>query len=206
MTDYNNEYFFLRRPADEGLPYPQPDEDTAELNYMFEVLPLGSRPLKFFNGMADMQKEQGIRPYKGAPEVMFVGSDLLVSDRVREKLLPLEVPRLALQPAIYVDDDGKWHETFWYLTFIDRFDCWDRDQSDYDRDDPIDIGGTQLFDVYSFKLNEKLLDKTPLQERLLFKMGGVNPAPVTVHKSLAGVFRSAGQGACELQAVADFEG
>lgn len=206
MTDHSNDYFFLRRPADEGLPYPQPDEETAKLNFMFEVMPLGSRPLSFFNGMADMQKERRVRMYKGAPELMFVGSDLLASERVREKLLPRELSNLALQPAVYVDDEGKRHESFWYLTFTRRFDCWDRDRSEYDRDDPIELGGMQLFNVYSFKLKEKLLDSTPLQERLLFKMGGVNPAPVTVHKSLAGVFRSMGQGVCELQSLANFEG
>jgi hypothetical protein len=206
MANYEADYLFLRRPTDEALPYAQPDANTAELNYMFEVMPAGSTPLTFFNGMAAMQRERRIRPYKGAPEVLFVGSDLLVSDRLRGKLLPFDIPNLAIQPAIYVDDDGRWHDGFWYLTFTDRFDCWDRDLSDYDRDDPIELGGMQLFDVYSFKLDGRLLDNTPLQERLLFKMGGVNPAPVTVHKSLAGVFRSLGPAVCELQSVADFEG
>lgn len=203
MSDLAQQYFFLIRPDNEALPYLQPTDETANLNFRFEQMPLGMKPLMFFNGIADMQKENKIAPLKSLPDILFSGTDLVVRDRIREKLLKADIPNLAPQASIYIDEKDKWHEDYWYLTFTDRLDCWDQDRSDY-RGKPLTIGGMDLYSVYEYKLDEDLLAKTPLKDRLLFKMGGVNPAPVTVHKSLAGFFRTGSDAALQVVAVEEW--
>ena len=203
MSDFAQQYFFLNRPNNEALPYLQPTDETANLNFRFEQMPLGTKPLMFFNGIADMQKENKIAPLKVLPDVLFSGTDLVVRDRIREKLLEADIPNLALQASIYIDEEGNWHEDYWYLTFTERFDCWDRDKSEY-RAKPLQIGGMELYSIYEYKLDEELLAKTTLKDRQLFKMGGVNPAPVTVHKSLAGIFRSVPDEALQIVPVEEW--
>ncbi|MEJ7807501.1 MAG: hypothetical protein WKG03_16450 [Telluria sp.] len=93
-----------------------------------------------------------------------------------------------MHPAIYIDDRDNWHEDYWYLTFTELFDCWDRQLSDTSTS-CIEAGGEKIYDVYEYVLDKDLLDKTPLEKRLLFQMGGTVDAFVFCHESIAGLFR-----------------
>ncbi len=150
-----------------------------------------TKPLIFFNGASDFQKSNHIRPSDPAPDILFSGSDVLVKDEVRDKLLPLEIPNLAIQPAIYIDHKNNWHEDYWYLTFTELFDCWDRERSSY-RPKPIDFDGVKIYNVRQYSLNDDLLDETPLESRRLFKMGGTLDGFVVVHVSIASWFGLSG--------------
>lgn len=204
MSKYDSEYFFVQRSSDDRLPYLTPTPDTAVFDFRAHVLPFGSKPLMFRNGDADPPK--GLPPKSALPEVLFSATDLLVSDRIRERLLHLDLPSLSLQPSIYVDEWDRWHENYWFLTFVRRFDCWDRTESDYEKDSPLKVGGEELFDVYAYRLDEDLLDKTPLPARLLFKMGGVNPPPVTIHQSIAGVLKPDANRTFDLVRLSEWQG
>jgi len=65
-------------------------------------------------------------------------------------------------------------------------DCWDKRKSDY-INDPI-LGGEndndKYYEVLKFSLNEDMLGSIPLEERLLFKMGGALNAMLTCHESI----------------------
>lgn len=45
------------------------------------------------------------------------------------------------------------------------------------------------FSAYAYQINEEIIKKTELKNRLLFKMGGYLSAHITVHKSIASIFR-----------------
>lgn len=191
MQDFNKEYYLIVMDMDERNPSMTPDEDTANRSFSYQELPLGTKPLIFHDGALDWKLRKGIAPLKNPPELLFCGTDVLVQDGLREKLLDMEIPNLALQPSIYIDHQDQWHENYWYLTFLERFDCWDRKASDYERE-PITIGNVALYSVYEYSLNQELLAKTPLKDRLLFKMGGTSPAPVLAHVSVAKYFNKSG--------------
>jgi hypothetical protein len=181
---YEDEYYFIRKPlSSPHLPSLQPDQDTANRNYDFEVLPLGQAPLKFHNAWKEECRDKGIKTT--VPDVMFDGTNLVVNNKIRERLFDLDLPNLSIYPAIYVDDQDAWHEDRWYLTFPERFDCWDRETSDYEKDvPPVRLGGEEYHQIYSFKFNSRLMSKTPLKERLLFKLGGSIDAYVVSHLSV----------------------
>lgn len=198
MSKYDQDYYMIVLPRQDDLktnvfPFLTPNDDTAKLPYEHSLLPVGSKPLIFTNGGADYNKKYGRTTIKQPPEVLFSGAYPLVSGSMREKLLGFEMPNVAMQPAIYIDDWGTWYEDYWFMTFFDRFDCWDRAKSDFAQGrPPIQLGGMSLYQVYQFSLDEQVLDATPLEQRRVFQMGGSIDPFVFAHRSVAGLFTRAG--------------
>lgn len=198
MSKYDVEYnvIVLPRQHDQRrdvLPFLTPDDATSKLPFEHSVLPVGGKPLMFRNGATDYNTKYGRTTIKRPPEVLFAGAHPIVSGALREKLLPVDLPNLALQPAIYIDDWGTWHEDYWFMTFLSRLDCWDRARSEYSQSTPpLNVGGIDFYQVYQFSLDEKVLDATPLEERLIFQMGGSLDPFVFAHRSVAGHFTRAG--------------
>ena len=202
---YEREYFFIQPPASSPrVPFLNPDLNTSRRNYSFEALPLGQAPLTFQNANSAENRLRGIR--SATTDVLFDGTDLVVRDKIRKRLLDYEIPHLHVYPAIFIDDADKWHEDFWFLTFTERWDCWDRATSDYEQEaPPMQLGGVAYFQVYRYSFDQALMDKTPLSERLLFKLGGTLDAHIVAHESIVGkVFGSSGDNGAEYIRVSDF--
>lgn len=108
-----------------------------------------------------------------------------------------------MHSAIYIHDDEKWHEDYWFLTFTERFDCWDRTNSSYDPE-PIEFGGYRLYEIYSYSFNQEAVSRVPLEHRLLFKMGGTTEGLVVCHKTLAPLFRSSENNGARLVFVPEY--
>lgn len=202
MSEYDNEYFFIEKPKESPqFPSLVPDTNTEDLNFRFEAMPFGSPPLVFYNGWREKRRKDRIKEVPA--DVLFEGSNLVVHTKIREELLGLEIPHLSMHPAVFIDKDDKWHEDYWYMCFTQQFDCWDRDNSTFE-DEPVEMGGMKLFSVYTYSLNKKLLDETPLPERLLFKMGGTQDGYVVCHQSIVRIFRRDGTSGATLTPVADY--
>jgi len=188
MSQFDREYFFVGLDANDlRFPSLTPDEDIVLKPYETEVL---QKPLIFYNGRLEMSLEAKVMPVDPPPDILFCGSDLVVRERLAKELDGMEIPNLAIQPVIYRDHKKKWHEDYWFLTFTKRFDCWDRERSYYEPK-PVFTDPTR-YDVLGYVLNEKLLQETPMRERLLFKMGGALLSPVLAHKSIVELFRMPG--------------
>jgi hypothetical protein len=185
-----NEYFFILEPEDERIPFLTPDEDTSAKQYDWEMQPLGAKPLIFYNGAYEIQQRKRIVPINPPLDILFSGNNLVVVDRIAYRLRDLEIPNFAIQPAIYIDHKDNWHENYWFLTFTTRFDCWDRESSTYEPE-PHDTE-PPLYSMYTYSLNEELLQKIPLADRRLFKMGGTTDGFIVAHKSIVNLFRVKG--------------
>ena len=191
MPKFDNEYFFIRLHDDDRLPRMTADMDTGARPFRTTRLPPGEKPLIFRNGLYETQRENRIKPMNPPPEILFHGYDIMVKSDVREALLPYEIPNLSMYPAIYIDHKDVWHEGYWFLTFLKEFDCWDRQNSKYRKDrEPIDEDDGYL--VYRYSLNDELLENTPLAARRLFLMGKTSLPRVTVHRSIAHLFKRSG--------------
>jgi hypothetical protein len=108
-----------------------------------------------------------------------------------------------MHPAVYIDDNDKWHEDYWYLTFTKIFDCWDRHTSDYSNISTINLNNLEYYNVFNFSLDEKKIDTAGSAEKVLFKMGGSIDALVTCHKSMVSLFSSGANGT-EIIPIAEF--
>lgn len=202
---FENEYFFIRKPKGRpDLPYLNPDLDTSKRNYDFEALPLGQAPLRFYNENRQQNRIDGVTSM--TPNILFEGFNLVVRDKIRERLLDLDVPHVHLYPSIYIDNEERWNEDYWYLTFTREFDCWDRELSDYERSDPpVELGGAKYHQVYSYRFQPELMKRTPLEQRLLFKMGGSLDAFIVAHESIIGkVFGRPSENGADYIRVSDF--
>ena len=165
--------------------------DTGVRPYLSSRLPIGEKPLIFHNGYYETQRENRLRPMDPPPDILFSGSNIMVKSDVREALLPYEIPNLSMYPAIYIDHRDVWHEGYWFLTFIEKFDCWDRKHSKYREElDPLD--DDDGYYVRRYSLNDELLENTPLEQRRLFLMGKTMLPLVTVHRSIASLFERSG--------------
>lgn len=204
MTHYNDDYFFIRKPKNNKLlPFLQPDLDTEGRRFRFEAQAAGYPPLVFFNAWKEQNLKQGVRSL--SPAVLFEGDDLVVSTAIREALLQAEIPDLVMHRAIYIDDQEQRHENYWFLTFTKWLDCWDRCTSTYEQDDPpVRLGGFELHQIYEYSLNPDVLDQIPLQQRLLFKLGGSLDGFIVCHKSLAALFKANGQSGAELTRITEY--
>jgi hypothetical protein len=190
MSAFGKDYYFILSPDVDGLPSLTPDEDTNEKPYTYKALPMGSKPLIFYSGGLDWQREHGVTPMDTPPDIIFAGSNLVVCNKISDKLWNLEIPNLAIQPAIYIDHKKKWYENYWFLTFTAKFDCWDRAKSFYDPD-PVSTEPPS-YEIVTYSLNEQLLKDTPLPDRLLFKMGGTTDGFIVVHQSIMELFQVKG--------------
>lgn len=184
---YDQDYFILREAENDAIPEMTPDAATANLPYSRRVMPAGGKPLMFHNGLLDWQKRRGVTPLDPPPGVLFDGTAPLVDDERAEKLQALSLPNIALNAAIYIDHKDEWHENYWYVAFLEKFDCWDRELSE--TPDPPDDPAPVLDKLV---LDDALLDRTPLEQRLLFKLGGNALGKVIAHYSVASIFKSSG--------------
>jgi len=203
---FDDEYFIITQPRQDDvrhdlLPDLGPDEDTAALNFRYEALPLGSKPLKFRNSAKSFRDRRGMTTMKVPPDVLFDGDNPVVRSRIRDKLLALNIPHLAIQPAIYLDDWGTWHEDYWYLTFLETFHCWDPKKSELgERVKAVD---EYLYTMYRVSLDEAVMRSTPLEQRLLFQLDTL-PGLVLAHRSVAGFFRGGGSSGALVVSLQDY--
>ncbi|MEO9384016.1 hypothetical protein [Chromobacterium phragmitis] len=202
MTHLTNDYYFITFKSFEGRPTLGPDEDTDLLNFDTEnVTSDFRRPLFFTNTAAEAYKNARFNPTP--PDIIFYGSNFIVSDHIYQKLAELNIPNLILQPTVYIDSYENWHEDYWYLTFTSEYDCWSRGKSEYDPD-PMNLNGKDYFSIYNYQLDEDILINTNLNDRLLFKMGGDLSGHIVVHKSIASIFRTNNMDGAVLVPIADY--
>ena len=192
MPKFDNDYFFIHSQPDERIPIMTADKDTGARPYRSSRLPPGEKPLIFHNGYYETQRENRIKPMNPPPEILFSGFNIMVKSDVREALLPYEIPNLSMYPAIYIDHKDVWHEGYWFLTFLEEFDCWDRQNSEFDNEDEDLLDEDDGYYVYRYSLNDELLENTPLAARRLFLMGKTMRPVVTVHRSIAHLFKRSG--------------
>lgn len=205
MRKYDKEYYFIESSDDESNPLLTPDDATADRKFRYEAQVIGAKPLIFFNGMKEYQRKNGIPSLNEPPAILFSGSNPVVLAPVKEALLKLNIENMHICPTIYMHDDKKMYPDYWFLAFSERFDCWDRNNSDYDQEiPPIRLGGFDLEQVYTFSLNENIFDRTPLKRRLLFQMGGSLSALFVCHESLIPLFESSRKSGVKITSVSDF--
>jgi hypothetical protein len=204
--EFDDDYFIVTQPREDAetndlLPDLAPDENTAALNFRREAIPVGHKPLIFKNSAKAFRDRRGMTNMKTPPDVLFDGDNPLVRSHIREKLLALNIPNLVLQPSIFVDDWGKWHEDYWYLTFLEPFHCWDRSKSDVG--ERIKVVDEYIYTIYQVSLDEEIMKATPLQQRLLFQLDTL-PGLVLAHRSVAGFFRAGGQSGALVVSLEDY--
>ena len=179
MTNYNNEYFIVKPNYDDSQMVIRIHEKSNHRFYGCEHL-LPEAPLFFEPGFQEENKEMGIIPNK--TDIMFGAGSFIINNTIREEMIKYDFQGIQFYPAVLIDTDGSWDESYWFLNIWQDLDCWDREKSVYDPiEEDWDEDDTMIDQYY---LNPTVLDKIPEENRLLFKMGGETNKYIFMHKTL----------------------
>ena len=179
MTNYNDEYFIIEPDSEDTQMVINIHEKSSHRFYDSECL-LPGAPLFFEPGFQERNQRLDITPNK--TDIMFDASSFIVNDAIREEMIKYDFQGMQLYPAVFIDTDDSWDESYWYLNIWQDLDCWDREKSVYD---PIEEDWDEddtMVDQYF--LDAAVLDKIPEENRLLFKMGGETHSYIFMHKTL----------------------
>ncbi|UTH76594.1 hypothetical protein [Chromobacterium sp. IIBBL 290-4] len=198
MNSYDEEYYFICYKSAEDRPVLAAQENTATLTDISKIDSNKKISMRFFNGTANETNKSLFK--KTPPDILFYGSDIVVKGNTHEEIKALDIPNLVTHPAIYIDQNDAKHGDYWFLNFTKKFDCWDRDRSFY-APDPLTGFGDIRHEVINYHLNSKILEKTKIDDRRLFKMGASTEGWIVAHKSIANLFKISG---VELVLIRDF--
>lgn len=122
MTTYEDQYYLVNKKYDESTLYLTPTENTATRDFHLKKIPNGEEPLFFENAYKENDKKNGIsRPLRKA---MMWSTDLLVDGKIKEDLEQYDINGLQLYPAVVIDDNGDYHENYWFLIYIKNLMLW----------------------------------------------------------------------------------
>ena len=184
MIDFMQEYFILERPDNDRLPLLVPDANTEAMKYWDEKFKYKGTPL-FFNDQYKQSRGDDYLP-PVVHYLLFLHDDIIIDGKAKQ----IMVDELAIQgvnfvPSVFINEE--WLEDYWYLQGIDEIDCWCRNKSDYN---PKPRRSTGWHYVYKYVLNSSILEKIPLEKRMVFKMGGVSMPIICVHSSIVETMKS----------------
>jgi len=187
ITNYNEQYYFIFNDY-ENASYLTPLKKTEDRNWSFEKLSWADGPVYFENGFKEEDKLAG----KKHPinDLMDIAGHYLIHKRVFDDVQLLEIDNLQFFPAVYIDDDDHWHEQYMLLNIYGKLDCIDFDKSEIydDDDDDDDLIIEEKSFVDKFYLSEKVLDKIPEENRLIFTIDKSVMPHTFVHQKIKDIF------------------
>lgn len=179
MNQFDESYHIAFHTNDNRHPRLTPTKGSGDV--IFDGGEFSGAPLYFVNGYRD--EDIAANRVEQIGDVLFNGTDLVISEKIKNHLEQFEVVNLQLYPAIYIDNNDKWHDSYWYLNFTEEWDCWDRKHSIYtppeDPSDPYDYA-----EIEKYSLDSNILSGISEEERLIFKIGGASVSYVFVHQRI----------------------
>lgn len=184
MSEYDKDYFIVLEKERPFFPTLSPTEETLDRPFGLQPLVRG-KPLMFVDGFRDKHLKDGVQ--EQIEDVLFCASNIIVKDRIKDRLSALDIADLELFPAVYIGNDEKWHDDFWFVNIYTRWDCWDRQNSTY-RSTFKEADPDSLAKVKKYSLNSDLISSVPEKQRMLFKIGRARGQYLFCHKAIADVF------------------
>ncbi|ELK8587305.1 TPA: hypothetical protein KDX64_000621 [Vibrio vulnificus] len=163
---YDHEYYIMSPDYDvEGYSV-IPSDSTSLRRFHYRELVYGEPALRFSTKNGQTLDED--------VEMLFCTPSFIISEDLKE-VFDDGVYGGKLYPAII----NNTKHSYFLINIYEALDCWDRNRSVYEHDDPDDEPH-----VIKYSLNHVILDEIPESDRLVFKMGGDDLAPIVVHKTI----------------------
>ena len=204
MNKYNEQYYLLFNSAKQPS-YLKPLRKTVDRDYEYKKLQLAGGPAFFENAYKEENRKAGIK--QPIYDLMDSSGHYLISDRLYEKMKHFDIANMQFFPAVFIDDDDQWHENYVLTNYYDLLDCLDIENStiteldddddedddyeddDYEDDDEDDdYEEEELHIVKEFCLSEKILDKIPEEQRLIFSIAKTTDTYIFVHQKIKDIF------------------
>jgi len=180
MTNYNEQYYILFGDTSNGASHLRPSSNTVDRSYTYVKLNLSGGPTFFYNSFAEEDKKAGIK--HPILDVMDADGWFLFSNRLYQQMATFEINGMQLFPAVFIDDNKKYHENYFLTNFYEELDCLDVDKSNIrskrERRNRITYNVKELF------LSNEILDKIPEEQRLMFRIDKVGDGHILVHQKI----------------------
>ncbi|MWP50470.1 MULTISPECIES: DUF1629 domain-containing protein, partial [unclassified Gilliamella] len=155
------EYYIIDRAGDNAYPFIGAQDDS------FHTMMYPRTKTRIEN--PEMVSYKYCEPIPRKPVIgdYFSEPDSIVSKKIAEVLAPLDIKGIQLIPAKIETNTGDILEDYFYIHIYNYLKAVDREKSKckVDRYDP-----NLLRWIDRFELDRKVLEKIPLEERLVFKL------------------------------------
>jgi hypothetical protein len=186
MSIYEEQYYIVSKQYDENTLYLRALDRTENRDYDFEKLRFGEEPLFFENAYKDEDKAAGlIRPLKKAH---MNSTYLIVDDSIKGDLEGYDISGFQFYPAVIIDDDGNYHENYWFFNIYNEYDFLDCEGSEIKNYKP----GAKRNKVVKYKLDDEKLQAVSEESRLIFMMPNTDQRTTYVHQKVVDVFEKHG--------------
>jgi len=98
----------------------------------YQKLNLVDGPMMFHNNYKEDDQKEGIK--KTIPDILLKINQLIIPKIFMKFLCNFDIQGIELFPAIYIDDDDKWHENLWVVHCYEGLNCLDIENSEIDFD------------------------------------------------------------------------
>ncbi|WP_160112167.1 imm11 family protein [Aquimarina sp. AU58] len=204
-NNFNDEYYVCKVYSDEQQIALMPTDGTAQRNYSYNKLVLGQKPLFFTNAFREEDKNS--RVLIPLTDVMFDSSSFIITTKLKDELSEFDTLNLQYYPAVYIGDDGKWHENYWYLNFYGMIDCLDKELSVLDEIEGMDELDEEdrYLEVLKYSLDIQVLEKIEEDNRLIFQIAGTSIRQVFMHKKIVDIFKNINASGIKFTKVSEYE-
>jgi hypothetical protein len=187
MQNYNDQYYVCVSPEGEERIFPKTNQRTKSADYSYTKQKEGSAPFFFDNAYKEDDLAEGNQ--WPIPDILVSNKNVLIVDKLYDKLMGIKINGLQLHSAVYIDDNDDWNENYWFLIFYERLDCWDRERSIILKKERALNGSSTIIPakVEQFYLDGRVLDQIPEEQRLMFTMGGVVNKFVFFHQKIVDI-------------------
>ncbi|MGF1724783.1 imm11 family protein [Photobacterium nomapromontoriensis] len=174
MNNYEEQYYrVFEVPFRETYLHLKASLDTGRRRYSFTKLDFGDGPIFFINA------DKGEMPFIVSDFILH-GFFPVVSKKIADKLMSLNINNFQLFPAVLIDDDEQWHEEFFFFNAYENLDCIDFKRSeilDYSPDD-------SRHEVIQYKFKNEVLDSIQLENRLIIRPEKVAGGGLLIHEKI----------------------
>lgn len=174
MSNYEEEYFILiSTPFRRQFLDLRATLETGRRHHTYEQLDYGDGPIFFENS------------YKGEVPFYLANAQMdaiypVVSKDIAEVLNKYQIDGFQLFPSVIIDDDGEWHEEFYFFNLYKPLDCVDFEHSVVRSYKP----NSRRNEVLEYKLRSDILDVIPQENRLIIRLDRVVGGAIIVHEKI----------------------
>ncbi|MGF1743316.1 hypothetical protein L4C34_20180 [Vibrio profundum] len=175
MNTFEDEYYFLiDTPFRKSFLELVGIKGAGDRFYEWAQLDYGDGPLFFGQAFKEAM------PFK-LSNVQMDGGVPVVCKKIAEVIDQYNIDGFQLFPSIIVDDNGEWHEDFYYFNCYEELDCVDFKKSEVEDYEPDSLMGHV---VLKFKLRADVLEAIEEEKRMVIMLGNVLGPSLLVHKKL----------------------
>jgi hypothetical protein len=162
------EYYRVHRDNDDSIPILA--SDSGNPSYLYDEQPIGDPKLMLFKLGKPVPKKPKMADYLSSPSC-------IISRKLLDVLDPLKVEGIQLLPAQVRGKNDEIFSDYWAIHIYHNLKCVDTTLSD------CVVRNSGLGYVKKLVLDKKVLEKIPLDKRLIFRLGE-DPAYQLFHISI----------------------